>query len=70
MVRFIDGDTRVLVQGITGNQGSFHTRLMLDYGSKVVAGVTPGRGGMEVEGVPVFDSMLWRPLRRGLTLWW
>lgn len=57
MVRFIDGDTRVLVQGITGTQGSFHTRLMLDYGSKVVAGVTPGRGGMEVEGVPVFDSI-------------
>lgn len=57
MVRFIDGDTRVLVQGITGTQGSFHTRLMLDYGSKVVAGVTPGKGGMEVEGVPVFDSI-------------
>ena len=57
MVRFIDGDTRVLVQGITGTQGSFHTRLMLDYGSKVIAGVTPGRGGMEVEGVPVFDSI-------------
>ena len=57
MVRFIDGDTRFLVQGITGTQGSFHTRLMLDYGSKVVAGVTPGRGGMEVEGVPVFDSI-------------
>ena len=57
MVRFIDGDTRVLVQGITGTQGSFHTRLMLDYGSRVVAGVTPGRGGMVVEGVPVFDTV-------------
>ena len=57
MVRFIDGDTRILVQGITGTQGSFHTRLMLDSGSKVVAGVTPGRGGMEVEGVPVFDTI-------------
>lgn len=58
MVRFIDGDTRVLVQGITGTQGSFHTRLMLDYGSRVVAGVTPGRGGMAVEGVPVFDTVV------------
>jgi succinyl-CoA synthetase alpha subunit len=57
LVQFIDGETRVLVQGITGTQGSFHTRLMLDYGSKVVAGVTPGRGGMEVEGVPVFDTV-------------
>ncbi len=57
MVRFIDGDTRILVQGITGTQGSFHTKLMLDYGSKVVAGVTPGRGGMEVEGLPVFDTI-------------
>ncbi|MBC8225299.1 CoA-binding protein, partial [Candidatus Bathyarchaeota archaeon] len=57
LVRFIDGDTRVLVQGITGTQGSFHTRLMLDYGSRVVAGVTPGRGGMVVEGVPVFDTV-------------
>ena len=57
MVRFIDGDTRFLVQGITGTQGSFHTRLMLDYGSKVVAGVTPGKGGKKVEGLPVFDSI-------------
>jgi len=57
MVRFIDGDTRVLVQGITGTQGSFHTRLMLEYGSRVVAGVTPGRGGMVVGGVPVFDTV-------------
>ena len=57
MVKFIDRDTRVLVQGITGTQGSFHTKLMLDYGSNVVAGVTPGKGGMEVEGVPVYDSI-------------
>ncbi len=52
----INKDTRLLVQGITGRDGSFHTRQMLDYGTKVVAGVTPGKGGMKVEGVPVFNS--------------
>ncbi|MHC1581175.1 succinate--CoA ligase subunit alpha [Methanopyrus sp.] len=53
----IDGDTRVLVQGITGRHGSFHTRLMLEYGTNVVAGVTPGKGGQEVHGVPVYDTV-------------
>ena len=53
----IGANTRVLVQGITGNQGTFHTRQMLDYGTKVVAGVVPGRGGQEVHGVPVFDTV-------------
>ena len=48
---------RVLVQGITGHQGTFHTRGMLDFGTKVVAGVTPGKGGSSVEGVPVYDSV-------------
>jgi len=48
---------RVLVQGITGHQGTFHTRAMLDFGTKVVAGVTPGKGGSKVEGVPVYDSV-------------
>lgn len=57
MVKFIDGGTRVMVQGVTGTQGRFHTRLMLDYGTKVVAGTTPGRGGQEVEGVPVYDTI-------------
>jgi succinyl-CoA synthetase alpha subunit len=57
LVRFIDGGTRVVVQGVTGTQGRFHTRLMLDYGTKVVAGTTPGRGGQEVEGVPVYDTI-------------
>ncbi len=57
MVKFIDRDTRVIVQGVTGTQGRFHTRLMLDYGTKVVAGTTPGRGGQEVEGVPVYDTI-------------
>lgn len=57
MVRFIDKDTRVVVQGITGDQGLFHTRLMLNYGTRIVAGVTPGRGGQEAEGVPVYDTI-------------
>jgi len=57
MVKLIDKNTRAIVQGITGTQGRFHTRLMLDYGTKVVAGVTPGRGGQEVEGVPVYDTV-------------
>ena len=53
----IDGDTRVLVQGITGHQGTVHTRQMRLFGSTVVAGVTPGKGGSTVEEVPVFDSV-------------
>src|SRR5256712_1413836 len=48
--------SRVAVQGITGHQGQFHTRAMLDFGTKVVAGVTPGKGGQKVEGVPVYDG--------------
>lgn len=54
----IDEDKRVLVQGITGREGMARTRLMKEYGTKVVAGCTPGRGGQEVEGVPVFDTVL------------
>jgi len=55
---FIDGDTRLVVQGITGRDGSFHTRQMIDYGTKVVAGVTPGKGGRKFdESVPVFDTV-------------
>ena len=57
MTRFIDKDTRVVVQGITGEQGEFHTKLMKEYGTKIVAGVTPGRGGQEVEGIPVYDTI-------------
>jgi succinyl-CoA synthetase alpha subunit len=54
---FVDKDTRLLVQGITGRDGSFHTTQMVKYGTNVVAGVTPGRGGLKVEGVPVFNSV-------------
>ncbi|MCR4411536.1 MAG: succinate--CoA ligase subunit alpha [Thermoguttaceae bacterium] len=53
----IDKNTRVLCQGITGNAGLFHTRQCLEYGTKVVGGVTPGKGGTTVEGVPVFDTV-------------
>ncbi|HHH80779.1 MAG TPA: succinate--CoA ligase subunit alpha, partial [candidate division Zixibacteria bacterium] len=52
-----DENTKVLVQGITGRDGSFHTRLMLDYGTKVVAGVTPGKGGQKVHGVRVYNTV-------------
>jgi succinyl-CoA synthetase alpha subunit len=53
----VDKETRVICQGITGNQGSFHTGECMQYGTKVVAGVTPGRGGQEHLGVPVFDTV-------------
>ena len=52
-----DQDTRLLVQGITGREGSFHTQQMIEYGTQVVAGVTPGRGGQEHLGVPVFNTV-------------
>lgn len=57
MAILVDENTKVLVQGITGRDGSFHTRLMLDYGTKVVAGVTPGKGGQEVHGVRVYNTV-------------
>lgn len=53
----LDQNTRVLVQGITGRDGSFHAKQMIDYGTKIVGGVTPGKGGQEIHGVPVFDAM-------------
>ena len=53
----IDNNTKVIVQGITGGQGRFHTEQMLAYGTKVVGGVTPGKAGQEVCGVPVFDTV-------------
>ncbi len=53
----IDKSTRVLCQGITGNAGLFHTRQCIEYGTKVVGGVTPGKGGTTVDGVPVFDTV-------------
>jgi succinyl-CoA synthetase alpha subunit len=53
----VDNNTRLIVQGITGREGSFHAQQMLDYGTKVVAGVTPGKGGTKHLGVPVFNTV-------------
>jgi succinyl-CoA synthetase alpha subunit len=62
MAIFIDSETRVIVQGITGRDGSFHARSMVEYGTQVVGGVTPGKGGQTFDagngaGVPIFDTM-------------
>lgn len=57
MAIYINEDTNILIQGITGNQGSFHTEQMLAYGTKIAAGVSPGKGGMNVHGVPVYNSV-------------
>ena len=53
----VDENTRLLVQGITGHEGAFHARQAVAYGTKVVAGVTPGKGGSSVDGIPVFDTV-------------
>jgi succinyl-CoA synthetase alpha subunit len=57
MAIFVDKNTKVIVQGITGRDGAFHTKQMIDYGTKVVGGVTPGKGGTTCCGVPVFNTM-------------
>ena len=57
MAVLVGPDTRLLVQGLTGKEGTFHTRQAVEYGTQVVAGVTPGKGGAEVDGIPVFDSV-------------
>jgi succinyl-CoA synthetase alpha subunit len=57
MAIWVDNDTRLVVQGITGTEGQFHALGCRDYGTNVVAGVTPGKGGQSVEGIPVFDSV-------------
>jgi succinyl-CoA synthetase alpha subunit len=57
MAIWVNNDTRLLVQGITGKEGTFHALGCRDYGTKVVGGVTPGKGGESVEGIPVFDSV-------------
>ena len=53
----VDNDSRVVVQGITGGEGKFHTRQMVEYGTNVVAGAVPGKGGQEVDGIPVYDTV-------------
>ena len=57
MAILVGSDTKAIVQGITGSQGIFHTKLMLEYGTKIVGGTSPGKGGSQVEGVPVFDTL-------------
>ena len=57
MSTFVDEDTRVIVQGITGGEGRFHTEQMVEYGTNVVAGAVPGKGGDEVDGIPVYDTV-------------
>ncbi|MDY0221906.1 MAG: succinate--CoA ligase subunit alpha [Desulfobacterium sp.] len=54
---FVNKETRLLVQGITGKEGQFHTRQCIEYGTRVVAGVTPGKGGQKMDGVPVFNTV-------------
>ncbi|MDT8366071.1 MAG: succinate--CoA ligase subunit alpha [bacterium] len=53
----VNNNTRIVVQGITGREGTFHTKQCVEYGSKVVAGVTPGKGGQDVEGIPVYNTV-------------
>jgi len=53
----VGSNTKAIVQNITGSQGTFHTKLMLAYGTKIVGGTAPGKGGMQVEGTPVFDTV-------------
>ncbi len=55
---FVDKNTRLVVQGITGNEGKFHTKQCIEYGTNVVAGVTPGKGGQTMDAVPVFNSVM------------
>ncbi|AOY60186.1 MULTISPECIES: succinate--CoA ligase subunit alpha [Desulfococcus] len=61
----VNKDTKLLVQGITGKEGQFHTRACIEYGTKVVAGVTPGKGGMMMDDVPVFNSVREAVVRTG-----
>src|SRR5437867_8594114 len=57
MAVLVNQETRVLTQGITGSTGQFHTRACKEYGTQMVAGVTPGKGGSEFEGIPIFDTV-------------
>ncbi|MGH7929567.1 MAG: succinate--CoA ligase subunit alpha, partial [Candidatus Binatia bacterium] len=57
MAILVDKHTRVLTQGITGATGKFHTEACKEYGSQMVAGVTPGKGGSSFEGIPIFDTV-------------
>ena len=54
---FVDKNTKLLVQGITGKEGQFHSRACIEYGTELVAGVTPGKGGQKMDNVPIFNSV-------------
>jgi succinyl-CoA synthetase alpha subunit len=64
---FVNKDTKLLVQGITGNEGSFHTRQCIEYGTRVVGGVTPGKGGQKMDTVPVFNTVAQAVKQTGAT---
>ena len=64
----VNSKTRVLVQGLTGREGSFHSQQMIDYGTKIVAGVTPGKGGTKLLGVPVFNTVAEAARKTGATV--
>jgi len=68
MAVLINNQTKIIVQGITGNMGKTHTNLMLKYGTKIVAGVTPGKGGQEVHGVKVYDTVSEAKEKTGATV--
>ena len=57
MAIFVNENTKVIVQGLTGGQGKYHGLRNRDYGTKIVGGVTPGKGGQDVDGIPIFDSV-------------
>ena len=65
MAIFVTENTRLVVQGITGSAGSFHTRQMVEYGTQVVAGVTPGKGGQSFDDIPIFDTVAQAVSQRG-----
>ncbi len=65
MAILVTAETRLVVQGITGREGSFHATRNRDYGTAVVAGVTPGKGGQDVNGIPVFDTVAQAVEQRG-----
>ena len=64
----INKDSKILCQGLTGRQGSFHAEQCMEYGTQIVAGVTPGRGGVEHLGVPVFDTVTEAVAETGATV--
>ncbi len=65
----VNKNTKVICQGITGSAGAFHTKQCLDYGTKMVGGVTPGKGGSEHLGLPVFDTVHEAVARTGADAW-